>query len=710
MIPSSCKILVFLVYVFCFLSSFELKADIVLQFKDVPTVSKSNNSFIQKQAQFIVFGVSPGNTIYLYKNKSCTGDIIFQKKAENNSTFFHIPKKEFEQDNYTYYLSAKDLGNGSCSKHITFKIKNRESIEDPKPSSTPALPKISYSSPQSFTQGVAKSISPTSTGGAVSSYSVSPTLPAGLSLNSTTGVISGTPTSTSATTTYTITATNSSGSSTAPLSITVVAPPSSCTEPTIDSVTSDNLGSGSQVTINGCGFQSNHSVWLWRGDDYEELSQAERYAILVSSKNMIIAVPWMQCTVTKEILKVSSSKPTSPPAFVTSSSSSSPNLALSSIAPVNPGRLDTTCMTNSNYDSCIFFKNPVAQQGKIFTPALTNTTDLSSIQIYGVNLGISGQTLDNNNISVCGDSDGTYKRFIKNNSWKISYVDSRTNRELEQVMAFYWINNQINMMKQWTGSFYAAEKKIQVFAYNPVAEELIDGKWKDAPLDNAHWISDLNTIRMGASTANPAVTYGMAAEVYAHELGHGNLDYATSNASIDASSCSDTKGCLCYDNKGCIGAIHEGQADYHAALMFGPGPTGESIKNNMNGLDSTCTVSRTLSKNSNLSADTAYIPNANCKYTSDNTVRQGAIHDMGALYASMWWEVRKKAGVTSGKTNREVDQLFMEHLATLQSDDNFVTTLCKIADIDKNIFSSRYSQLFSDEYIRRGLPGLESCK
>ena len=62
---------------------------------------------------------------------------------------------------------------------------------------------------------------PTSTGGAVSSYSVSPDLPAGLSLSTSTGAISGTPTVVTATAGYTVTAANSLGSAAAILTITV---------------------------------------------------------------------------------------------------------------------------------------------------------------------------------------------------------------------------------------------------------------------------------------------------------------------------------------------------------------------------------------------------------------------------------------------------------------------------------------------------------
>lgn len=66
---------------------------------------------------------------------------------------------------------------------------------------------------------------PTHGGGAVTSYQVSPALPQGLSLNTTSGLISGTPTAAAAVATYTVTARNSGGQTTAALSMTVNDPP-----------------------------------------------------------------------------------------------------------------------------------------------------------------------------------------------------------------------------------------------------------------------------------------------------------------------------------------------------------------------------------------------------------------------------------------------------------------------------------------------------
>jgi uncharacterized repeat protein (TIGR01451 family) len=72
------------------------------------------------------------------------------------------------------------------------------------------------------TRGVACSLGPPSSGGgAVVSYSVSPTLPPGLALAPGSGVVSGAPLALSNATAYTVTATNTGGSSSAQISVTV---------------------------------------------------------------------------------------------------------------------------------------------------------------------------------------------------------------------------------------------------------------------------------------------------------------------------------------------------------------------------------------------------------------------------------------------------------------------------------------------------------
>jgi hypothetical protein len=64
-------------------------------------------------------------------------------------------------------------------------------------------------------------VSSTSTGGAIASYAISPAAPTGLTFNTSTGQLSGTPTQTQSATPYTITATNTAGSATRTFTLTV---------------------------------------------------------------------------------------------------------------------------------------------------------------------------------------------------------------------------------------------------------------------------------------------------------------------------------------------------------------------------------------------------------------------------------------------------------------------------------------------------------
>lgn len=69
-------------------------------------------------------------------------------------------------------------------------------------------------------QGIAAN-APSSSGGPITGYGIAPALPAGLSLDALTGVISGTPTATAAAADYVVTGTNTAGSATVTLRLTV---------------------------------------------------------------------------------------------------------------------------------------------------------------------------------------------------------------------------------------------------------------------------------------------------------------------------------------------------------------------------------------------------------------------------------------------------------------------------------------------------------
>ncbi|MEY2667979.1 MAG: hypothetical protein RJA59_617, partial [Pseudomonadota bacterium] len=105
----------------------------------------------------------------------------------------------------TYVLTARNAG-GTSTSSVTVTL-----------SAAPAG--LTYATnPASYPAGVTIAPNlPSSTGGAITSYAVSPALPAGLSLDPTTGAITGTPAAETATATYTVTGSNAAGVTTVAL-------------------------------------------------------------------------------------------------------------------------------------------------------------------------------------------------------------------------------------------------------------------------------------------------------------------------------------------------------------------------------------------------------------------------------------------------------------------------------------------------------------
>ena len=116
---------------------------------------------------------------------------------------------------YNFNFSVSNFALGCVSAANAFSL----TVGNPPPAS------LSYTTPNVYTVGTGiTSLNPSSTGGTIASYSVSPILPAGLTLNTSTGIITGTPTAATAQTSYIVTGTNTAGTVTATIVITVNIP------------------------------------------------------------------------------------------------------------------------------------------------------------------------------------------------------------------------------------------------------------------------------------------------------------------------------------------------------------------------------------------------------------------------------------------------------------------------------------------------------
>lgn len=181
-------------------------------------------------------------------------------------------------------------------------------------------------------------------------------------------------------------------------------------------------------------------------------------------------------------------------------------------------------------------------------------------------------------------------------------------------MAYFWLTLQESEMMQRAGQFFSRGKNIAVYAYT------------DQVQDNAYWDGGSEQIVMGFASGSgdqPAHEMAMSSEIYLHEMGHANLQYAVGGyQAIDPPASMERcdRNCYCTSVRGCIGAINEGQADFHFLMLFHDStPLGETWANSMNGIGG-----RNVARNQNMTAQQAF--------NSSN-----GVYTTGAFYAAVLW-------------------------------------------------------------------------
>lgn len=145
----------------------------------------------------------------------------------------------------TNYIVTAFNAEGSSSALVAIKV-------DDATTPTVQIPSITYKTPRVYYPGYKiTDLKPTNIGGAVQAngYSIDKTLPAGLSFDTATGIISGIPTTVSPAIPYTITATNSGGQSpyTITLSVAAVPQPPHTNRPVISYTTPNTYYKGIQM-------------------------------------------------------------------------------------------------------------------------------------------------------------------------------------------------------------------------------------------------------------------------------------------------------------------------------------------------------------------------------------------------------------------------------------------------------------------------------
>lgn len=406
--------------------------------------------------------------------------------------------------------------------------------------------------------------------------------------------------------------------------------------------------------------------------------------------------------------------------------------------PSRVGKLISNCQFSPQYNACIFKKNPIAQTGVVLRVGGHPSTfhqSMMNLQNYAVNItGQFGQYLQNSHYNITIDLKNaqgeTYPRVQLNqeNKWTTPYKtdwhpDEDVDYSVEQVITYHYLMYQREWMEKNAGHWFASDGRIIAVAVNDIDA---NPQW----IRNAYWSSFENKIVLGtdclsfdfASTSSSVcrgkVGVALSSEITLHEAGHANFSYSNHNRlgrgcqthrsckNTNQSLCdvvtniNETPQVCCQSEKGCLHAINEGQADFHASVIFPENPQiGEFFTANPQGLR-TCPGGplRNPKANKNTTAEDIFYA---CKGYG-----RGEIHVMGVLYSSIWWAIYNHPDTL--KT--DVLKLFTEHLPLLSYDDDFEQAGLRTISLAQQIFGNtpnskgvKYARLVEQEFQKRGL-------
>lgn len=335
------------------------------------------------------------------------------------------------------------------------------------------------------------------------------------------------------------------------------------------------------------------------------------------------------------------------------------------------------CLTNVNYNACVFWKNPVAHQGDIFATPVTFAANLNGLQTQAINILGTDETGLLRNATINVTSSNGERVNDPDLNFKFPFDGTAVSaRFATQVHVYHWMQTSITLMETDFGSFHAKGQNVSVDAIS-------------ANFTNAFYRVAQNDVRLG--TLDTGTPFGVNGEIAVHELGHANQRWGSGYDfnTVGTANCVEEPGTLCCTNKNqaCGRSFAEGTADYAYGLVF-PGNTtgGEALLNDLTA-PSRCGLTRDF---------TAHV---------DLTIAQSCanIYALGMVYASIWHEVSRKAEVADpGVGYNEVNTLFAEHLMML-GNDTWQSTLNKIATLDEAMFQGKYTDLFVAEYQRHAI-------
>ncbi len=397
------------------------------------------------------------------------------------------------------------------------------------------------------------------------------------------------------------------------------------------------------------------------------------------------------------------------------------------------GENNPNCMTDQQYDACLVWKNPVAARGGAYYPDyFVIGTDISAQQTFGVKFRNRSNPLflTSRLLNVASINPDTKKNtvgdFLEQNltmsgsgQIKVAYKDEEAyaatfkttageqKNVLAQMMTYYWLDHIQAELKRRTRASnpaffsYANAGSGISFTDAPTNPLTVYGYFRNGTAasaliyNNAYFVprpnGDFIAIGYAAGSKDaPGHELGLNAEVSIHEFGHANFYYARNKQPITNGSSRSGTTDYCPDVMGCLDGLDEGQADFHALMIFSDSPSiGDLFIPNQSLRDVRKLQGKTVQDLYNQSAQT----------TSTGAVVKGEIHEVGNIYASLLWETYSDSRLDK----RAFEATFLLHLQSLSSSSNFLTARAKLIAIDQQFFHGRNSAIIEQVFHRRGI-------
>lgn len=328
-------------------------------------------------------------------------------------------------------------------------------------------------------------------------------------------------------------------------------------------------------------------------------------------------------------------------------------------------KLSNDCLKNKDFDSCIYLKNPVAQQN-----AAVEVSALNDVRRFGIKI---------RSLTPTGFLTNAKFQILTLNSQRLPLkkVDalkaefSVSESYLEQISAYYWANRAVEYLTGRIG----AER----FPLTPLKIYVDDAFTGYASTRNA-----IHLQKESATTPK-----ALSGETVVHLLGEALAQDLSSRALFPGAaaqhkSCSlSPRGC-CAADVGCAQALGSGFGDYVAAMLFPNSPRlGETIGNSNAG-QNLCTMTRDLASLANRTRAEVY---ASCSQAT------GFATLMGAWYAAQWWKFRVQAEASQPGAAADIDKMFFDHARKWTSSSTFTDAKASALAVADQYKNGQYSAL-----------------